>query len=146
MLEKNASTYDGARSRAHENAAMSTRPRSRVYLSDSPWIWLAPMLVILAVFALYPFFYNIWLSFHEFAPRRRALEYVGMENWETLFQDSRLWGALWVTLAYTGICLVIQLVLGMGIALVVIHGAELENLDQPVVVAIALLPKQHRTG
>lgn len=117
MLEKNASTYDGARSRAHANEGMSPRHRSRFYVSDRPWIWLTPMLVILCVFALYPFFYNIWLSFHEFAPRRRSLEYVGTANWEALFRDSRMWGALWVTLAYTGICLTIQLVLGMGIAL-----------------------------
>jgi multiple sugar transport system permease protein len=80
-------------------------------------VWLAPLILILAAFALYPLFYNIWLSFHEFAPRRRALEYVGTENWQTLWQDSRVWGALWVTLAYTAICLAIQLVLGMAIAL-----------------------------
>jgi multiple sugar transport system permease protein len=93
------------------------RGRRRFYLSDSPWPWLAPLIIILAVFALYPLFYNIWLSFHEFAPRRRALEYVGTKNWETLWNDTRMWGALWVTLAYTLICLVIQLVLGMAIAL-----------------------------
>lgn len=91
--------------------------RSRRYLTDSPWIWLAPLILMLAVFALYPLFYNIWLSFHEFVPRRRSLEYVGFENWQTLFDDPRMWGALWVTLAYTSICLAIQLVLGMGIAL-----------------------------
>lgn len=72
---------------------------------------------MLLAFALYPFFYNIWLSFHEFVPRRRALEYVGFENWQTLFDDPRMWGALWVTLTYTAICLTIQLILGMGIAL-----------------------------
>ncbi|MEO1105357.1 MAG: sugar ABC transporter permease, partial [Pseudomonadota bacterium] len=74
---------------------------------------------MLLVFALYPLFYNIWLSFHEFVPRRRSLEYVGLENWQTLFDDSRMWGALWVTLAYTSICLAIQLVLGMAIALLI---------------------------
>ena len=89
----------------------------RRYLTDSPWIWLSPLIAMLAVFALYPFFYNIWLSFHEFVPRERGLEYVGFANWEKLFDDPRMWGALWVTLAYTGMCLAIQLVLGMAIAL-----------------------------
>lgn len=93
------------------------RRRRRFYLSDSPWLWLAPLVIILAAFALYPLFYNIWLSFHEFAPMKRRLLYVGGENWVKIWNDSRMWGALWVTLAYTGICLVIQTVLGMAIAL-----------------------------
>lgn len=91
--------------------------RSGGYISDSPWLWLAPLVLMLLVFALYPLFYNIWLSFHEFVPRERGLAYVGTENWQRLFNDPRMWGALWVTLAYTGACLAIQVVLGMAIAL-----------------------------
>lgn len=118
MSKQKATLTGGVRNDTFaEPPATGVPPRSRRYLSDSPWMWLAPLILILGVFALYPFFYNIWLSFHEFVPRRRALEYVGTANWETLFQDTRMWGALWVTLAYTGICLAIQLVLGMGIAL-----------------------------
>ena len=88
----------------------------RALLSDHPLPWLAPLLAMLIVFALFPFFYNIWLSFHEFVPRERALTWVGGANWTKLFDDSRLWGALTITLLYTAICLVIQLVLGLGIA------------------------------
>ena len=91
--------------------------RRRRYLTDSPWIWLAPLIAMLLVFALYPLFYNIWLSFHEFVPRKRGLVPVGWENWQKLFEDPRMWGSLWVTLTYTGLCLVIQVVLGMAIAL-----------------------------
>jgi len=72
---------------------------------------------MLVVFALFPFFYNVWLSFHEFVPRARALEWVGTENWTKLFADGRMWGALGITLLYTAVCLVVQLVLGLGIAL-----------------------------
>lgn len=89
----------------------------RFMLSDHALPWLAPLLAILLVLALYPFFYNIWLSFHEFVPRKRALEFVGTANWEKLFTDTRMWGALGVTLIYTATCLVIQLVSGLAIAL-----------------------------
>ena len=118
MANQDASLADSVRSRAYTPPAETSVPvRSRRYLTDSPWPWLAPLIVILGVFALYPLFYNIWLSFHEFVPRRRAVEYVGIENWSRLFQDSRMWSALGVTLSYTAICLTIQLVLGMSIAL-----------------------------
>ncbi len=86
-------------------------------LSDHALPWLTPLLAMLLVFALYPFFYNIWLSMHEFVPRKRALEWVGGDNWVKLFADTRMWGALGVTLLYTAFCLIVQLVLGMGIAL-----------------------------
>ncbi|MBX2826468.1 MAG: sugar ABC transporter permease [Gammaproteobacteria bacterium] len=89
----------------------------RFMISDHALPWLTPLLAILIIFALFPFFYNIWLSFHEFVPRKRALKFVGTENWAKLMEDSRLWGALWITLLYTFVCLVIQLVLGLGIAL-----------------------------
>lgn len=88
----------------------------KLLLSDRAWPWLAPLVAMLVVFTVFPFFYNIWLSLHEFAPRERALEWVGMANWNRLFADSRLWSALTITLIYTAACLVIQLVLGLGIA------------------------------
>lgn len=91
----------------------------RMMISDHPLPWLLPLIVILLVFAVYPFFYNIWLSFHEFAPRRRSLEFVGLANWQMLFSDPRMWNALYVTLFYSSVCLSIQIVLGMAIALLI---------------------------
>lgn len=91
----------------------------RRMISDHPLPWLLPLIAILVVFAVYPFFYNIWLSFHEFVPRRRELEFVGFDNWQTLFSDPRMWTALWVTLFYSSVCLAIQVVLGMVIALLI---------------------------
>ena len=89
----------------------------RALISDHPLPWLIPLSAILFVFAIFPFFYNLFLSFHEFVPRQRVLAFVGFENWVRLFEDKRAWEALGFTLFYTGVCLVIQLVLGMGIAL-----------------------------
>ena len=112
---------DLQRRKAAAVAPKASRPdgpaKRRRYVSDTPWPWLMPLVAILATFAIYPLFYNIWLSFQEFLPRKRQLAYVGLENWSTMFADARMWDALQVTLAYTGICLVIQVVLGMAIAL-----------------------------
>ena len=91
----------------------------RYFISDHPLPWLLPLIAILVVFAVYPFFYNIWLSAHEFIPRKRGLDFIGFDNWVKLFADPRLWNALWVTLLYTGLCLTIELVLGMMIALLI---------------------------
>ena len=72
----------------------------RAMISDHALPWLFPLVAMLVVFALFPFFYNVWLSFHEFVPRERALEWVGTDNWAKLFSDGRMWGALGITLLY----------------------------------------------
>ncbi|MBO0662915.1 sugar ABC transporter permease [Jiella sp. CQZ9-1] len=76
-----------------------------------------PLIAILVVFTIFPLVYNIWLSFHEFVPRRRALEWVGGRNWAQLWADTRFWQSLTVTFIYFGIALAVELVLGMAIAL-----------------------------
>lgn len=89
----------------------------RIAISDSPWPWLLPLVALLVVFTIYPLLYNVWLSFHEFAPRTRTLKFVGVDNWIQLWNDSRFWGALGVTFVYFFVALVIEIALGMAIAL-----------------------------
>jgi len=89
----------------------------RFVISDHPLPWLLPLIALLVVFTIFPLIYNIWLSFHEFVPRRRVLEYVGGQNWVQLWEDSRFWQSLGVTFLYFIIALVFELALGMGIAL-----------------------------
>lgn len=89
----------------------------RIAISDSPWPWLAPLVALLLVFTIYPLIYNIWLSFHEFAPRTRTLKFVGVTNWVQMWNDTRFWGALGVTFIYFSVALVIEIALGMAIAL-----------------------------
>jgi len=87
--------------------------------SDSAFPWLLPLVTMLIVFAIIPFFYNIYLSFHEFVPLKRKLVYTGFENWIILFNDPIFWNSFKVTLYYTSVCLFIELVLGMSIALLI---------------------------
>ncbi|MBN9072292.1 MAG: sugar ABC transporter permease [Rhizobiales bacterium] len=96
---------------------MSVAQVKRIAISDSPWPWLLPLIALLIVFTVYPFFYNVWLSVHEFMPRTRSLKFVGVDNWVQLWNDARFWGSLGVTFAYFAVALVIELALGMAIAL-----------------------------
>ena len=89
----------------------------RMVSSDHPLPWLMPMLAMLLVFTIYPLIYNIWLSFHEYAPFKRKLVPVGWENWQALFNDERFIESLAVTFTYVFVVLAIELVLGMLLAL-----------------------------
>lgn len=89
----------------------------RLVVSDHPLPWLLPLIAILVVFTIFPLLYNIWLSFHEFMPRKRAVQFVGLRNWAQLVEDARFWQSLAVTFTYFAIALAVELVLGMTIAL-----------------------------
>lgn len=85
--------------------------------SDHPLPWLAPLIAMLTVFTIYPLLYNVWLSFHEYAPFKRRLVYVGWDNWALLMADERFWESLIVTFTYFIVVLTVELVLGMLLAL-----------------------------
>ncbi|MEL6236521.1 MAG: sugar ABC transporter permease [Pseudomonadota bacterium] len=110
------------------------------YLSDSPAPWLLPLVAILIVFTVYPLIYNIWLSFHEYAPFKRQLVYVGWENWSLLLADERFWDAVSVTFTYFTIALAIQVVLGMAIALLLDSDAPGFGLLRAVLTLTLVIP------
>ena len=85
--------------------------------ADHPLPWLAPMLAMILAFGIYPLVYSIWLSLHQRNRFTRADEFTGLANWVAAFGDDRFIGALVVTVQYTLICLVFQVVLGIAIAL-----------------------------
>ncbi|MGF1553326.1 MAG: carbohydrate ABC transporter permease [Paracoccaceae bacterium] len=104
--------------RGGRRAGAPSLGRLRALVSgDTPWPWVAPLVAMLLCFTIYPLVYNIWLSFHEYSPFRRELEYVGTRNWTTLWGDARFWGSLSVTFTYFFVVLAIEVVLGMALAL-----------------------------
>jgi multiple sugar transport system permease protein len=84
---------------------------------DSPLPWLLPTVAMLVGFGLYPLGYSVWLSLHKQNVYTRQLQYVGGQQWYDALHDGRMWHALEITLIYTGVCLVVEVVLGMAIAL-----------------------------
>ncbi len=85
--------------------------------SEHPLPWLFPSVALLLVFGLYPILYSVWLTLIKRNPATRRESFEPSWNWTKLFEDERVWDAVQVTLTYTFVALIIQLVLGMLIAL-----------------------------
>lgn len=85
--------------------------------SDHPLPWLAPSFAMIIAFGLYPLGYSVWLSLHQRNRFTRQDEFAGLANWVTAVNDPRFLDALWVTVQYTLTCLIIQVTLGIAIAL-----------------------------
>jgi multiple sugar transport system permease protein len=91
----------------------------RFFSSDNPWFWVLPATAILLAYSIFPLLYNIYLSFFRWRQSEKAFVPHGFENWTDLLTnaDGRFYDALVLTIQYTIIALVVQLTLGLLIAL-----------------------------
>ena len=85
------------------------------------WVFLAPTQLILLVVAAYPLFRTFQLSLY----RANLLDYplrpewVGLANYVYLIQDAYWWISVKNTVIFTVVSVVLETVLGLGIALLV---------------------------
>src|SRR5689334_16501842 len=92
-------------------------PKWRWLTSEHPLPWLLPASALMIIFGIYPLLYALWLSLHKRNPVTRLNVFAPDYNWAKAFADARVWDAIGRTFLYTGTALVIQLVLGLAIAL-----------------------------
>ena len=68
----------------------------------TPWVFLAPYLVLTCVFFIYPFFNAIWLAFHQTNGPTRAV-FVGLDNFRFVLSDPDFRTAVWNTTIASGV-------------------------------------------
>jgi multiple sugar transport system permease protein len=89
----------------------------RILTAEHPFPWLFPASALMVVFGLYPLYKAFESSLYRRNAATRKLIFQPEFNWMKVFQDDRVWDALFNTLLYTGVALSFQLVLGILIAL-----------------------------
>jgi len=89
------------------------RPRS-----DRGTRFLIPLVIILGLTSLYPTFYSLYMSFFNWNWGTQ-FSFIGLENYLELFASERFQISLWNTFVFTFGAVAVELVLGMGLALVV---------------------------
>jgi multiple sugar transport system permease protein len=82
------------------------------------YLCLSPAVLLLCLFAVVPVLQAVWLSVHRRLPIFGIDEFVGLRNYGELLTDQRFWSASGTTLYFTGLSVSLELVLGLGIALV----------------------------
>lgn len=80
------------------------------------WTLLIPLLLILALFLFYPFFYCLFYSFQEYGMRKAPI-FIGLDNYRHVLHDPVFWKALGKTFQVLVISIAVELAIGMGIAL-----------------------------
>lgn len=106
-------TAAGTAAAVPEKASRLTRERIR-----SAWLFMAPMLVVLALVAGWPLVRTMWFGFTDAnLADLEAAAFIGFVNYYYLLTDPDWWNAVWNTLVFTGVSLILETILGMAIAL-----------------------------
>lgn len=80
---------------------------------------LAPSLVVIALVAAYPICYAVWLSLNEYSVITPGLSrFVGLDNYREALGSAQFWEAMETTILFTVISVGLELVIGLGMALV----------------------------
>lgn len=82
---------------------------------------LAPCFLFVTVFAFYPILYSVWLSLHTVVLGLPQLgqPFVGLDNYVELVNDTVARWSVLVTLAFVLVSTLLEVALGLGIALVI---------------------------
>ncbi|WP_248928604.1 carbohydrate ABC transporter permease [Paenibacillus hamazuiensis] len=85
------------------------------------YVLVAPAMLTIGLFALYPILNTIWLSLHELKLNMPYLgkPFVGFTHYAALSGDVRFWASLWNTLYFTFFSVLLELVLGFAIAILI---------------------------
>ncbi|MCG6934118.1 MAG: sugar ABC transporter permease [Gallionella sp.] len=95
------------------HASRLTRQRVR-----SAWLFLAPVLVVLALVAGWPLLKTIGYGFTDASLIDPAsAKFIGLDNFSYLLLDSHWWAAVWNTTVFAVVSVALETVLGLVIAL-----------------------------
>ena len=85
----------------------------------TPYFFIAPAGVVLALGLLYPIAYMVYASFLDWNPSQLIGEadWVGFKNYSNLWVDEAFKESMWVTLKFAFIVVSIEIVIGLGLAL-----------------------------
>ncbi len=83
------------------------------------WILILPALILLLLVYAYPILRAFWLSvFTQNLGTELELVFSGLSNYQRMISDGRFWQSLWNTTVFTVASVLLELILGIGVALV----------------------------
>ncbi|WP_037851944.1 carbohydrate ABC transporter permease [Streptomyces sp. NRRL S-340] len=87
----------------------------------TPWLLLAPCLLVLALVMAYPLVRLVTLSFQKFGQPQlwgfQGAEWVGFDNFSKVLSDGDFWSVVVRTIVFAVGCVVLTMVIGMALAL-----------------------------
>src|SRR4051794_15854181 len=77
----------------------------------------APTVVYLLIFSVFPLLYSLGISFFDWSPTTSSFTFIGVDNYTGLLSDPIFWQAAINTAVLVAAGMVLQVILGTGLAL-----------------------------
>jgi multiple sugar transport system permease protein len=108
------------------------------------WLFLAPSVIILAVFVFWPIIQSVILSLHQWRFGAEVQEFVGFANYEKMWKDPRAWNALKNTAYFTAFFVPLGIVIPLALALLLNRAIPFRPLFRaaiflPVIASFAIV-------
>jgi multiple sugar transport system permease protein len=105
------------------------------------WMFIAPSIVILVAINIFPLLWTVYLSFTNYRANQpgREIVWVGTRNYERILTSSDIWGYLQVTAHFVVWTMLIQVVLGLGLALLINRGFRTSSFWTTVILIPMML-------
>ncbi|MEP9365863.1 sugar ABC transporter permease [Xanthobacter sp. VNH20] len=121
--------------------------RRRIFRDENykGYLFVAPAVLLLLLFAAYPLVSSLWLSLNSVEVLSTERAFVGLENYRELFSTEDFWEGLWNGLVFSFFTVVLQLLAGIATALLLnnafrgralVRGLILFPFVAPTIVAV----------
>lgn len=107
-------------------------------LLQGPFLWIAPLVLVLLITFVYPAFEVIRYSFTDASLTGKEYSYT-FSSYMDIFRDKQVYQTLWTTFVFVFFSVVGQTVLGLAIALAIVKGEELKLRGTVFVRVVTLL-------
>lgn len=94
------------------------RPDRRRKEALTGMIFIAPAMILVLVFFVFPVGFTVWMSFHKW-PLLGAPQWIGLRNYTRMFSDQRFYDALGFTAYYTIIVTIVIFAFAFPMAMLV---------------------------
>lgn len=118
--------------------------RKRRFRWQPAWLFAAPSLAIILVFIVYPITQSFWYSLHNWRIGAEEQEWEGLGNYAELLGDEYFWNALNVTVIFSVVSVIAQVVLGFWAASALLRDTLLNRIVRsifffPTIVSLAVI-------
>ena len=96
-----------------------------------PYLLIAPALILIVTVSLYPTLYSLYLSLNR--SRRGNLEFVGLRNFQIIFNSNDFWESLWNTAIFGVFFLAIVMFFAFVLALLFNSGIRFGGIYMTIV-------------
>ena len=119
---------------AAPKAARTLNDRKKTYNKIEPYIWIAPSVILMAIFIIVPIFYVFRMAFSKVTRAGLIRGFNGIENFEAVLKGSVFSGVLWNTLIWTVVVVGLSTLLGFILALLLNNEFKGRKVARAIVV------------